>query len=137
MTVDTFLFVTKMKEKGVTLLKARLQDLLTSLKTKPVFKKPTGKPKCVVDECGERWYLHGQLHREDGPAYEKWDGTKHWLLHGKYHREDGPALEYPGGYKEWLLHGERVHPETLVDLQLSRGVFCYYDEQSNELRFEE
>lgn len=82
------------------------------------------------------WFLSDKLHREDGPAYERADGYKEWHLNGKYHREDGPALEYPGGYKEWLLHGERVHPETLVDLQLSRGVFCYYDEKSNELRLE-
>ena len=63
-------------------------------------------------------------------------GTKKWRLNGKYHREDGPAVEWADGSKYWRLHGEEVHPETLVDLQLSRGVFCYYDKQSNELRFE-
>ena len=137
MTVDTFLFFTKMKEKGFTLLKARLQDLLTSLRMKLVFKKPTGKPKCRVDQYGNKeWHLHGKLHREDGPAVEDVDGAKGWYLNGKLHREDGPAREWADGDKWWYLHNEKVHPETLVDLQLSRGVFCYYDEQSNELRFE-
>ncbi len=95
------------------------------------------QPECIVDECGhKKWYFHGKLHREDGPAVEYSSGAKHWLLHGKRHRKDGPAYEGADGYKQWWLHDERVHPETLVDLQLSRGVFCYYNEQSNELRFE-
>ena len=62
-------------------------------------------------------------------------GNKRWYLNDKLHREDGPAVEYPGGYKEWLLHGERVHPETLVDLHLSRGVFCWWNEKENKLEF--
>ncbi len=118
------------------------------------------QPQCEVNENGTKeWYLNGELHREDGPAVEHADGDKEWWLHGKFHREDGPAredtdgdkewwlndklhredgpaIEWPDGHKEWWLNGERAHPETLVDLQLSRGVFCYYDEQSNELRFE-
>ena len=64
-------------------------------------------------------------------------GTKRWYLNGKWHREDGPAREWVDGSKEWYLHGKPVHPETLVDLQLSRGIFCYYDKEANELRFEE
>ena len=85
----------------------------------------------------KQWFLHGKCHREDGPAYEDSDGYKDWWLHGERHREDGPAIEKADGYKDWYLHNEVVHPETLVDLWLSRGVFCYYDKQSNELRFEE
>jgi len=77
MTVDTFLFFTRMKEKGFTLLKARLQDLLTSLKTKLVFKKPTGKPKCKVDEYGtKRWCLHDEkVHPEQIVDYHLSRGT--------------------------------------------------------------
>ena len=65
------------------------------------------------------------------------DGTKSWRLHGKCHREDGPATEYSDGSKEWWLHGKLVHPETLVDLHLSRGTFCYYDEETHTLHFAE
>ena len=94
------------------------------------------QPECRVDEWGtKRWFLHGYLHREDGPAIETKDGYRAWYLNDKLHREDGPAAGYPDGSKEWCLHGERVHPETIVDLHLSRGTFCYYDEQSNELKF--
>jgi len=65
------------------------------------------------------------------------DGTKSWCLHGKLHREDGPAVEWPDGSKEWWFHDEVAHPETLVDLQLSRGTFCYYDEETDTLHFDE
>ena len=96
------------------------------------------QPQCEVDENGTKWwYLNGSLHREDGPAIEEENGTKEWYLNGKLHREDGPAYIGAGGRnKVWWLNGEPVHPETLVDLQLSRGVFCYYDEEADELRFE-
>ena len=83
------------------------------------------------------WFLHGKLHREDGPAVEGASGNKEWCLHGKHHREDGPAIERAGGRKEWYLHDEPVHPEQLVDLHLSRGVFCYYNEQTDTLHFDE
>ena len=85
----------------------------------------------------KQWYLHGKAHREDGPAYESIDGYKEWSLNGKAHREDGPAYEYIDGTKEWWLNSEEVHPETLVDLHLSRGTFCYYDEETDTLHFDE
>ena len=36
------------------------------------------------------------------------DGTKRWVLNGKLHREDGPAVERSNGSKFWYLHGEEV-----------------------------
>ena len=96
------------------------------------------QPQCKVSEWGTKtWWLNGKRHREDGPAVEWASGTKIWWLHGKRHREDGPAFEDADGHKEWWLNDKPVHPETLVDLQLSRGVFCYYDKEADELRFEE
>tara|TARA_R100001510_G_C7557008_1_gene138524 strand:+ start:402 stop:695 length:294 start_codon:yes stop_codon:yes gene_type:complete len=93
------------------------------------------KPTHEIDG-DKQWLKDGNFHRENGPAIENADGTKQWYLHGKRHREDGPAVEWVYGAKEWWLHDKRVHPETLVDLHLSRGVFCYYDEEANELRFD-
>ena len=55
-----------------------------------------------------QWYLNGNLHREDGPAYEGADGTKEWYLNGELHREDGPAVEYADGTKYWYLNGKRM-----------------------------
>jgi antitoxin component YwqK of YwqJK toxin-antitoxin module len=45
----------------------------------------------------ERHYLHGFLHREDGPAYIHYyvSGNiwyKEYFLNGLIHREDGPAF---------------------------------------------
>ena len=54
----------------------------------------------------------------------------------KLHWETGPAWVGLDGYKVWCLNGERVHPEALVDLWLSRGVFCYYDEETESLLFD-
>ena len=96
------------------------------------------KPKCKTYSNGtKRWLLNGNLHREDGPAFERANGYKEWHLNHKFHREDGPAIEHPDGTKEWYLNDEKVHPETIVDLWLSRGVFCWYDEANGCLDFGE
>ena len=96
------------------------------------------KPECKIDKHGTKhWYLNDKLHREDGPAIEYEDGTKEWCLNGKYHREDGPTVEWADGTKSWSLNDEDVHPETIVDLWLSRGVFCWYDEAKDCLNFGE
>ena len=94
------------------------------------------QPECEVSSDGSKWwYLHNMLHREDGPAVEYTSGTKSWWLNDKLHREDGPAVEFAAGDKEWWFNGEEIHPEQIVDYHLMRGTFCYYDEQSNELKF--
>lgn len=59
------------------------------------------------------WYLHGKLHREDGPAIECINGTTIWYYKGNLHREDGPAINYINGAKEWYLHGKKVSPKDL------------------------
>jgi hypothetical protein len=119
------------------------------------------KPECKIDKYGTKkwylngkyhrengpaiehtnghksWYLNGKCHREDGPAIECPDGTKYWFLNGKRHREDGPAAKFANRGKEWFLNNKEVHPETIVDLWLSRGVFCWYDEAKDCLNFGE
>ena len=50
--------------------------------------------------------LNGNLHREDGPAIERSNGTKYWYLNGKFHRTNGPAVEQAGGGKEWWIGGK-------------------------------
>jgi hypothetical protein len=94
-------------------------------------------PACEYSNGTKFWYLNGKRHREDGPAIEYANGTKIWYLNGKCHREDGPAYEGSDGTKEWYLNGKAVHPETLVDLWLERGVFCWYDETTETLNFGE
>jgi hypothetical protein len=68
----------------------------------------------------KEWWLNGRLHRTDGPAIEYSNGTKHWYLNGKLHREDGPALEWPDGSKEWYLNGQ-LHREDGPAIEYSDG----------------
>ena len=94
------------------------------------------KPEYKTNSYGDKhWSLNGKWHREDGPALEWTNGNKFWYLNGKRHREDGPAYESKDGYKQWSLNDEEVHPETIVDLWLSRGVFCWHDETNDCLNF--
>lgn len=51
------------------------------------------------------WRRNGMLHREDGPAYERADGTKRYYRQGLLHREDGPAVVHPDGTCLWFRHG--------------------------------
>jgi len=55
----------------------------------------------------KEWWLNGQRHRVDGPAWEGADGSKEWYLNDKRHREDGPAREWADGSKEWYLNDKR------------------------------
>jgi hypothetical protein len=61
-----------------------------------------------INEFGSKIYYKDKamkiLHREDGPAYEGFKGTKSWYLNGERHREDGPAVEWSDGYKAWYLN---------------------------------
>ena len=83
----------------------------------------------------KEWWLNGKLHREDGPAIEYADGNKQWQLNGKLHREDGPAVERANGDKYWYLNDEFTDPETIVDLWLMRGKYCFYDKDNDCLNF--
>ena len=60
-----------------------------------------------VDWYGTRKYYNnaGELHRLNGPAIERADGTKYWYQHGLRHRIDGPAIEWCDGDKWWFING--------------------------------
>ena len=62
------------------------------------------------DDDTKRWYLNGQLHREDGPAIERANGTRIWYLNGKLHRVGGPAAECTDGTKHWYIN-DKLHRE--------------------------
>jgi len=79
-----------------------------------------------VDGKGTKyWYLHGKLHREDGPAIEYANGTKFWYLNDEPHREDGPAIEYADGTKYWYLNGDR-HRIDGPAVEWADGTKCWY-----------
>ncbi len=77
------------------------------------------KPIRTTDSSGTTvWALNGQIHREDGPAVEYPDGSKHWYLNDQLHREDGPAIERANGAKFWFLLGTKVEPFTPAQVPL-------------------
>jgi hypothetical protein len=39
--------------------------------------------KVITNDGNENYVLNGQLHREDGPAVIRPDGTREWWVHGK------------------------------------------------------
>jgi hypothetical protein len=79
-------------------------------------------PAVVWASGTKDWYQHGLLHREnDLPAIEEVNGDKQWYQHGKLHREDGPAIERADGTLEWYLHDEPHRDNDLPARELSNG----------------
>jgi hypothetical protein len=67
----------------------------------------------------------GRLHRDDGPAVEYVDGTKHWYQHGLLHRDGGPAVEHSNVCKCWYQHGE-LHRDDGPAVEYSDGTKYWY-----------
>ena len=67
----------------------------------------------------------GRVHREDGPVFESFDGSKEWWIAGKLHRLDGPAVEWANGSKEWWVDGIR-HREDGPAIEFSDGRKGYW-----------
>jgi len=82
--------------------------------------------KVEVTDYSTRWYNESnELHREDGPAMEWADGTKHYYINGQRHREDGPAMETADGEKHYYINGER-HRENGPAVEYAYGGKSYY-----------
>lgn len=64
---------------------------------------------CSFNDGWKMWFdessYTGALHRENGPAVIKPDGSFYYYNHGKLHREDGPAIVRADGSEEWYING--------------------------------
>lgn len=73
-----------------------------------------------VDESYVIWKINGKMHRTDGPALIREDGTRVWYIDGKLHRTDGPAVIWADGSKAWYIDGieypEEEFNETVKEL---------------------
>ena len=83
----------------------------------------------------KEWWINGKLHREDGPAIEVSNGSKYWYLDGKLHRLDGPAVEYANGDKEWWLDGKKLTEAEFIK-QTSPEIVLTLDEIAAKLGIE-
>jgi hypothetical protein len=80
-----------------------------------------GEWQHICNDGSKRWYnSKGQLHREDGPAIEWRDGSKHWYINNQLHRIGGPAIERPTGDKEWYINN-RLHREDGPAIDYGNG----------------
>ena len=59
---------------------------------------------------GEYWFSNGIVHRNRrlGPAVILKNGDHQYWNYGQLHREDGPAIVRADGTIEWYLFGQRV-----------------------------
>jgi hypothetical protein len=64
----------------------------------------------TIDQEGNKIWRNqeDQLHRTDGPAFERTDGYKAWWVDAQRHRTDGPAFETADGTKAWYLNGQEL-----------------------------
>ena len=73
-----------------------------------------------LDGGRESW-VNGQLHHEDGPAYERNDGPRAWFQNDQLHRLDGPAYEGADGHREWWINGvEYTEEEYNIEMRLRK-----------------
>jgi hypothetical protein len=77
-----------------------------------IIKDDDGNIIFIEDEEGKHWYNKFGYHREDGPAFERYSGSKSWYFNGKLHRVNGPAIEWLSWsmlhLREWYYHGKHI-----------------------------
>lgn len=61
-----------------------------------------------------QWKVRGSLHREDGPAKIRQDGSMEWWSRGKKHRVDGPAYIGADGERKWFIHNQQITEEEFL-----------------------
>ncbi len=89
-------------------------------------------PCCLIEEA--RWRdKHGQMHRDDGPAWIWPDGTQYWCQHGKLHRKDGPAVIWLTGTQAWFWN-DKCHRDDGPAMIHADGtrVWRWHDERHRE-----
>jgi len=96
--------VTLLDESGVDSFGEEVSDTPVALNGQNVFYYSDGSTSDSYDRAKA-------LHREDGPAIERNDGTKEWYANKRRHRMDGPAIEFANGDKYWFIDGIRYTEE--------------------------
>jgi hypothetical protein len=67
---------------------------------------------CQFKDGWQIWFdsnLSSTLHRNNGPAVIKPDGTQYWYQNGKIHRDNGPAIIRADGSLEYWNKGVKIN----------------------------
>ena len=82
--------------------------------------------------------LNGEVHREDGPAYQTWfengqKRAKYYYIDGKINRVDGPA------FQNWYENGQQESEQYIINDLLHREDGPAYQEwsENGQLKHEE
>lgn len=81
----------------------------------------TDGPAVIRADGTKEWWQNDLRHREDGPAIVHTSGSMEWWQNGKLHREDGPAYETIYGVKEWFLSGVEYTEQEFTAVRQARG----------------
>ena len=88
------------------------------------------EPTRTVDAAGtQAWYVNGQRHRLDGPAYIGANGSQEWWVNSQRHRLDGPAHIWANGYQEWWVRGQNITTQVNAWMQ-TQAVTWPWDDQT-------
>jgi len=85
-----------------------------------------------IDPYTKIWSIHGDRHRDNGPAYVQYEGMTviytEWFFRGKRHRLDGPAI---------IRHQGNEYTEYYVDnVYFANGDDDAYKEACRRFRIE-
>jgi hypothetical protein len=76
---------------------------------------------------------HGLLHRVDGPALIRPDGTQYWCQHGELHRADGPAVILSYGRQYWYVKDQNITAE--VEAWMGANSITWPFNESQQMEF--
>ena len=104
------------------------QDYITNL---PL--ENGGIMRLISTPSTKKWSIYyfdasGERHNEHGPSIIHSSGTKIWFIHGKIHRENGPALMTSLGeiwYYQGMIH--RLNGPAIINKENNNQSYYIYD----------
>lgn len=85
----------------------------------------TNGPALIKPDGSRYWYCDGEIHRVGGPAVilageslAKSWCSESWFIRGNRHRSDGPAAILTNGGKAWFLHDDVVQKEDFKSFEM-------------------
>ena len=82
-------------------------------------------PAWIREDGSQAWWVGGKRHRLDGPAYFGSNGHQSWYIEGQLHRLDGPAWIGFDGTQAWYVEDKRldweqenIAKDIIIDMSL-------------------